>query len=54
VLISYSEVKQVREQKKNYFKDVWNYSYWVANLLSVFICIEQGTNAVGITRKALI
>ena len=54
MLISYSEVKQVREQKKNYFKDVWNYLIWVANTLSIAICIEQGTGVVGISRQLLI
>jgi hypothetical protein len=54
LLISGSELYQLRQQKLKYFKDIWNIAYWIANLLSVYICVEQSTNVFGISRRALI
>ena len=54
VLISGSEFYQMSQQKLNYFKDIWNIIYWMANSLSILICIEQSTNVIGISRQGLI
>ena len=47
------EIYQMMKQS-DYLTDIWNYLIWITNLLSIFICIEQSTNVVGISRTLLI
>ena len=53
VVTSGPEIYQMMRQS-SYWTDIWNYLIWIANLLSIFICIEQSEKVVGISRTLLI